>query len=382
MMLSIYSFKSHFLESLLNNAALLFPGADKLVAVYYDNNLPGLVSKERIPDHSGNSEIIRNVDIAMDHAVIKMRKQRPRSTWIHNLELNTIHVDSKTQLDIHSEFDNHVLLIRFPNASDRFSDLLFVYYRNEDQIFQFNKNPQKLSTSLKESVANILVRSLDAIRKQVEGDLAIYKLINRGDINLNKEIAALKKEIETKEKAQINQFRELVLSYSNPITNQTGIAFTWTDEAILKLVNSNLPFNAIKPLVENTITVMINREPNIKTTIEIDTVDLISDVYEQKPEDNTVVSIRYERTLMILDRYEKSANKVVNAGLPLTGVNLGQFCDPPVSPAAISDALKKHSKKIVSLFDKNPNRWSLLRQEFRPVKNMVYKSGLSQHLAS
>jgi hypothetical protein len=381
MMLSVYSFKGHFLESLLSKATLMFPGADKLVAVYYDNNLPGLVSKEHITEHSENSEIIKDADITMDHAILKMRKQRQRSTWINNLELNSISLNTKTQLDIHSEFDNHVLLIRFPNAPDGFSDLLFVYYRNEDQIFQFNKSPQKLNTSLKDSVANILVRSLDVFRKQVESDLAIYKLINRGDDNRDKEIKDLKEEIKSKEIKQINQFRELVISYSNQISNQTGIVFNWTDEAILKLLNSNLPFKGIKPLVENTITVLINRGLN-KKIIFIGANDLISDVYQQETAESPVVSIRYERTLIILDRYEASANKVVNAGLPLTGVNLGQFCDPPVSPAAISDALKKHSKKIVSLFDKNPNRWSLLRQEFRPVKNMVYKSGLSQHLAS
>jgi len=62
--------------------------------------------------------------------------------------------------------------------------------------------------------------------------------------------------------------------------------------------------------------------------------------------------------------------------LPLTGVNLGNYCIPSVTPAAISDALKKHSKKIMTLFEQEPNRWSILRNEFRPVKNIMYKTGL------
>lgn len=381
-MLSVFSFKGHFLESLLNNAALMFPGADKLLAVYYDNSLPGLKSREKQLENPGESKVIRDVDIASDQSVKNLRKQRPRSTWLKNLDIKAVISPTRTQLDIQSELDNHVLLIRFPNAPDGFSDLLFIFFKNEDRIFQFRGNPQKLGTSLKETVANMLVRALDVFRKQTENDLSVFKLIKQSDNLLNTEIIMLREQLENKNKIQLNHFRELVSSISDPISTRTGIIFKWTDECLLKIIGLNLPFKAIKPLIENTITVLFNRELSPHPIIEINALDLLINDFEYKKESQPVISNRYQRTLMLLDRYEESAKKVVRAKLPLTGVNLGKYCNPSVSPAAISDALKKHSKKIITLFDKNPNRWSLLRQEFRPVKNMVFKSGMPQYLAS
>jgi len=352
------------------------------LAVYYDNSLPGLKSREKQLENPGESKVIRDVDIASDQSVKNLRKQRPRSTWLKNLDIKAVISPTRTQLDIQSELDNHVLLIRFPNAPDGFSDLLFIFFKNEDRIFQFRGNPQKLGTSLKETVANMLVRALDVFRKQTENDLSVFKLIKQSDNLLNTEIIMLREQLENKNKIQLNHFRELVSSISDPISTRTGIIFKWTDECLLKIIGLNLPFKAIKPLIENTITVLFNRELSPHPIIEINALDLLINDFEYKKESQPVISNRYQRTLMLLDRYEESAKKVVRAKLPLTGVNLGKYCNPSVSPAAISDALKKHSKKIITLFDKNPNRWSLLRQEFRPVKNMVFKSGMPQYLAS
>jgi len=234
----------------------------------------------------------------------------------------------------------------------------------------------------RESAANILVRSLDFFRQQVENDTAIYKLINHADNQLDKRIVTLEESLKNRQKIQIQQFREIVSSYSGSISNQTGITFEWSDECILKLIDSNLPFKSLKPFIEKTLTVLINREFTTPSIIKIKATDLVLEDYEQKPNEKPVISIRYERTLMLLDRYEDSAKKVTQAKLSLTGVNLGKYCDPPVSPAAISDALKKHSKKITTLFAKYPNRWSLIRQEFRPVKNLVYRTGLLKIKAS
>ena len=372
-MFPVYSFKNHFLESLLSNGSLMFQGAEKLLAVYYDDNTLGLISKELVLN--SNSPIL-NSELSVDRSVVKLRKQRPRSTWLRNFEIDETINSSKTQLNIHSEYENHVLLIRFPNSSDGLSDLLFVFFRNEDQIFQFSGNPQKLSTSIKDAVANILVRSLDVFRKQLENDAAIFDLINQSESLHNKEVESLKDQLNIKNQEQLNQFKSIAESISDPLSKRTGYLFNWSDESIQKLIKMQLPLKKLTSVLENALTIVVNRSVKPDSLIEINASDLIIEGNNDNSTDAPVISIRYERTYQLLDRYEEAAKCVIQERMPLTGVNLGNFCKPPVSPAAISDALKKHGKKIMTLFDQEPNRWSLLRNEFRPVKNIMYKTRL------
>lgn len=372
-MLSVYSFKNHFLESLLSNGSAMFPGAEKLLAVYYNSETLGLIGKELALNVDSPTLIS---EVSTDQSIIKLRKQRPRNTWLKNFEIGDSTSSSKTQLNIHSEYDNHVLLIRFPNSSDGFSDLLFVFFRNEDQIFQFSGNPQKLSTSIKDAVANILVRSLDVFRKQLENDAAIFDLINQSDSLQNKETQAFKDQLNSNKQEQLSHFKSLAESVSDPLSKKTGYLFNWSEESLLKLIKKKFPLKELISTLENALTIVVNRSTYQGGTIEINANDLVIEGHKEIETDAPIISIRYERTYQLLDRYEKAAKKVIQERIPLTGANLGKYCTPSVSPAAISDALKKHGKKIMTLFDQEPNRWSLLRNEFRPVKNIMYKTGL------
>lgn len=372
-MLSVYSFKNHFLDSLLSNGSAMFPGADKLLAVYYNSETLGLIGKELLFNATPPT---LNLQISIDQSILNFRKQRPRSTWLKNFEIGESANSSKTQLNIHSEYDNHVLLIRFPNSPDGFNDLLFVFFRNEDQIFQFSGNPQKLSTSIKDAVANILVRSLDVFRNQIEGDAAIFKLISQSDALNDVESDSLKNQLISKEEEQIAHFKSLAEFVSAPFVNRSGYLFKWSEDCILKMIKLQLPFTDLIAVLENALTIVINRSAKTGSLIEINENDLIIEGHKKIETNAPIVSIRYERTYQLLDRYEEAAKRVVTEKIPLTGANLGKYCKPSVSPAAISDALKKHGKKIMTLFDQEPNRWSLLRNEFRPVKNIMYKTGL------
>ena len=83
------------------------------------------------------------------------------------------------------------------------------------------------------------------------------------------------------------------------------------------------------------------------------------------------VEIRYRNTKRFLDRYEQAAALLKKQNKPITGANIGEACTPSISHAAISDVLKKHRNKIISLLQKYPDKWTVLRTEFRPVKNLL-----------
>ena len=57
--------------------------------------------------------------------------------------------------------------------------------------------------------------------------------------------------------------------------------------------------------------------------------------------------------------------------MDLTSANVSNAFATPISAPAISDALKKHRNKIITLMNKYPERWDIIRRDFRPVKNIL-----------
>ncbi len=83
------------------------------------------------------------------------------------------------------------------------------------------------------------------------------------------------------------------------------------------------------------------------------------------------VPAKYNKTFLLLEKLENAALNVKSKNLLLTGVNIGNEFPTPVTPPAISDALKKHRQKIIFLFNEYPSRWETIRKEFRPVQNIL-----------
>jgi len=57
--------------------------------------------------------------------------------------------------------------------------------------------------------------------------------------------------------------------------------------------------------------------------------------------------------------------------LKLTGTNVGKACPVPISAPAISDALYNHKSKIINLMKTYPDKWDVIRTDFRPLKNVI-----------
>lgn len=92
------------------------------------------------------------------------------------------------------------------------------------------------------------------------------------------------------------------------------------------------------------------------------------DLAEDLPVSHTSVSYQADKTSILLDRYEKAASQAQRNGLEVNGKNVACLIEPAVSPAAITDALKKNRKKITHLLISNPEKWPLIRKGLRPLQ--------------
>ncbi|HRY98937.1 MAG TPA: hypothetical protein P5550_07750, partial [Bacteroidales bacterium] len=67
----------------------------------------------------------------------------------------------------------------------------------------------------------------------------------------------------------------------------------------------------------------------------------------------------------------------------LTSANVGRLCPTPISAPAISDSIRNHRDRIISLLSRHPERWPLIRRRFRPITNILENnaSGIEQESA-
>ncbi|MFO7613280.1 MAG: hypothetical protein R6W71_01425, partial [Bacteroidales bacterium] len=86
------------------------------------------------------------------------------------------------------------------------------------------------------------------------------------------------------------------------------------------------------------------------------------------------IDSRQSRAMQLLDRLEKAAISLKSRNVPLTSANVGQALDAPVTAPAITDALGKSRDVIRRLLDQYPDKWEIIRKEFRPLINQMEKS--------
>jgi hypothetical protein len=87
------------------------------------------------------------------------------------------------------------------------------------------------------------------------------------------------------------------------------------------------------------------------------------------------IDSKESRAIDLLDKLERSSVVVKQKNLPFTSANVGKLMPTPISAPAITDALKKNGRKVTELLNRYPDRWKTIREEFRPVINLLNKTG-------
>ncbi|MFY0643330.1 MAG: hypothetical protein JXR19_02580 [Bacteroidia bacterium] len=127
----------------------------------------------------------------------------------------------------------------------------------------------------------------------------------------------------------------------------------------------------------------IKEEDKIKlSAIHLQQILQSSNTKSQAKTDIPMALGRLAKAHNLLDRYELSAASCRELDLSIIGKNIGAQCIPPISNAAITDALSKNSKKIFELFERYPDKWPIIRSEFRSVANIIEKESLRRSKAS
>jgi hypothetical protein len=188
------------------------------------------------------------------------------------------------------------------------------------------------------------------------------------------ENSELLKKLESVNKIFSQNLIELCRQHLSPLEAKHNVQFEFDQGAIQKIANYKGNFNNIMKALELSAQLSINLNYGKQSpAILIKSWDL--NLEASQPEINDLpLPLRaehYQSTIYLLDKLENAAQIVTNNRMRLTGENVGNACPTPISAPAITDALKNHKKKVKRLMEDYPDKWNTLRNEFRPVKNIL-----------
>jgi hypothetical protein len=366
-MIKRYTFLKHPFYFVLENSAQMVDGLEKCVGVFYNESVDNIevLSFENKLSNIGFEDV---------QFVEDLRKSKNQANWIKknqvSFEFNNIKME---QLSFADEEESSVLELRFLNSADKNYDVLYFYFKNNVGNFKLSKIDESMAITVKELIQNLLYRQIDLILQSNNHNAQIHqKIVNTfNDSHLQGRICQLEQE----------RFSDAKSNYTyllDKITEKEVVEFVLSNEAVKKMMGLSISLFELEELLLRSVEMLLNKY-NPTNFYELTANDLIIGKVISKPMPSVRQS-NLNKTRQFLDRYEAAAKILLSKNEKITGFNIGGNCYPKVSPAAISDVLKKHQKKIMLLFQQYPDRWSVIRSKFKPMVNIYERNNVHNQL--
>lgn len=362
---------------LMESAHLFFPGIEKIVAVYYDRVTKDILSvcvHPRIdPGHVEQVFLNENKPL-----IQKSRSSKSPTAWLTREELSyDLKAIENRQVDIFDERHKTVLTLRFPNKYDGLQDIMFLYLQESMSMFGMNLTSRSLSTDYKSIIGYLLYHFVLTFIRTSESDSSAAQSISDSTKSIISALIQSNEELSRTRQYYGQSLVDLCENYLEELQAGSCRRYRLHESAVEKIRKYSGEIKFLKTIIKNAVIFAGYLEQDGESgLLYIHDFHLNAETYIPEPrkdETSTYPEDRYAKTIYLLDRLEIAAKEVVMLNKKLTGKNVGELCDRPITAAAITDALDKHKKKIIDLFEKYPDKWEIIRTDFRPVKNLVGK---------
>jgi hypothetical protein len=376
-MTSDLSFLKNPFIRLLENAHLFFPGIERIVAVYYDRQKKDILSVCVHP--RGDPGHVDQVLLGENKPLIqKSRTNKSPTAWLTREELSyDLKAVENRQVDIFDEQHKTVLVLRFPNKYDGLQDIMFLYFQESMSMFGVNLTSRSLSTDYKSIIGYLLYHFVLTFIRINESDSIASQSIIDSTRSVISTLIQSNEELSRTRQYYGQSLVDLCVNYLDELQSGSGRRYRLHESAIEKIKKYSGEIKYLKTIIRNAVVFAGYLEQGQESGLfYIHDWHLNAETYTpetRKEETSMYPEDRYTKTIYLLDRLETAAKEVVILKKKLTGKNVGELCDRPISAAAITDALDKHKKKIIDLFEKYPDKWEIIRNDFKPVKNLAGK---------
>lgn len=324
------------------------------------------------------------------------KKTQNFSSWLLKETLPLIdyanEISGRRQFELFDEEKHLVLCLRIHSLYDDQNDVLCIVFKPELNVFGIETGNLELTTDSKKIIANIIYKSLIAVLKTANNDkqeLEHFNSKTRQIIKKGKQYKdSLNQSIEEYHKSIIN----IAETYLMELSSDFSIDFILTEDAKNSLRSFNSKPLRLKEIITSAAKFSYNLRNNNEefVMIEEDYLDIReSDISSNNESDdlsrNTAETAGLSKTEKIektLDGYENAIKKVLAKHEKPTGTKVGAACIPAKSGAAITDYLKKNQSDINTLIYEHKSRWILLKENFKPLQNIIIQKAVPKRKVS
>ena len=372
-----FSFLGDEFENIFQYSDLFLPGIERITTAYYSPERKELRVLSRKRDEEMDSDygdFLAKPESRV--AIQKFRSNARQYSWIRKDDLPfELPVKKSSIQTIFTELENVILVLHFPNEVDGLNDLLFIYFNQNLGNFGLNRSDKPLSAENKSIIGHLLYHQFNSILRMNHENLKLLRTFNQGVMGVIRDNAILKDQLQqvrmNYSESMVNLAQQFLADYSA----RTDTSYALTREALEKIRNYHGNVKHLPAILKNAIifteNLMMEQPGEI---VRIHDFSLDFDSYQVPAEQDELtkkIDSRQSRAMLLLDRLEKSASSLKSRSLQLTGANVGKNLSPPISAPAITDALSKNKILIRQLISRHPDKWEIIRKEFRPLLNIL-----------
>ncbi len=357
-------FSGHPFLTLLEKLPEAYPYLRKSVVVFHHQ------STDRIEAYvqEADEKITEAIDISSVRKILQnLRSEKANYEWHQEAGLPFKEDNGPAAHDISLFTENQmlVLLLRFKSPSDGRQDLVFLHF--DPQGIRMTFKYDEIDTRVKAWLAPIAYHQIKAMLSLCR----IFETENKKLKSTARKVIANIRQTDSSE----DFFREKQKNYIQEILEDLSSQqkFKLTDEGMQKILKAGLKLSEMRQVLKQAIETVEFLEEGRDGILPEWSLILPQTENPDHPEQEEIVESRYIRSYQLLEKLEDAAQKVKQEQNRLTGGNVGKAFSTPISAPAITDALKKHGTRIISLMERFPDRWTVIRREFRPVQNLLSK---------
>jgi len=293
----------------------------------------------------------------------KFRNRKISHIWLE--DVNLFAEPKYTTLTLDNEQNLNSLALFFDSPVDQLKDILVINFSAQIGVKNADLDFKALTTNEKYLMSTFITQQLQAEFKRVVSERTILNHFSKTTIAQQQNLSLVEEKLRETDLKYKHAITNLMTSVKNELSEQYGKKITFKEGVIQRLAAEELTFEALKDVLYQAVATAYHLNL-FSTEVEISPEFLHLSV-EKKNDIASPSSLRKDKVYLLLDRYEDGAVQALQKGLVVNGKNVAANLDEPVSPPAITDALKKNQKRIRFLLNEYPHHWSNIRKGLRPL---------------
>jgi len=350
----------HHIAYLIRRMQEIIPGLNAVMGLYAEDS----------------GEIVLNIDgelveiSEIDRVKLQSFRNKRHSSHFWATDIDPLKQSSTSgQTSLYDEQDLTTLYIPIPCQKEK-SSLLDYVAVSFPPTFAFSvdiKEFSALGSSEKFLLGKLISSVVHAEVSRSVHERELLADVRRVVRAQQQEIDDLKSQHEFMQQQYRNSIGIIAQQLLDSLEPNFNMHFELTAAAIELLSKSNLSLEALQQCLEKAAMLTYHLIDGT-TSISIDAIHITIPTSTKSLV--PVVTTTSDKVFTLLDRYESAAEELRVAGQTINGKNVAATLTPAITPAAISDAIRKNSKKIALLLAEYPNRWNLIRLGLKGIERL------------